>query len=277
MTRYCALPPLDQAATRIGRGYGLGYNRARTRIDQMHAGMDLVGGQGTPVLVPLPGVVVEKPLDSSTAPGFRGYGNAVVLRHDFSVPGLPRPFFTLYAHLAQPSALEMGQSVAPGALLGFVGATTNGQFPGMGPHLHFEVRRRARVSYGSRTDTFDPAVLWRGVGIDWTGHHREAQREVGGQLLRVAGGPSDCAPGEAPSGLSGLAGPGDEHVDPASLSPFYERYGQSVAPGGTPEPPPYQLTVPLVGAVDFWAATAVTVVTVGAVGLGLWAWSEWRR
>ncbi|NJN63566.1 MAG: M23 family metallopeptidase [Acidobacteria bacterium] len=205
MTVYCAIPPLDQAATRIGRGYGLGYNRARTRMDQMHAGFDLVADAGTPVVAPIPGTVATKSDD--TGPGyqrrFRGYGNSLVLEHRFSVPGIPNPFYTLYAHLQRPVTLEVGQRVSTGDLLGYVGQTTNGQFAGMGPHLHTEVRRAPVVSYGSRRDTFDPAILWDGLGFAWIDNHREAERLVGGQLLLR----------EGPLGLPRRAEPDDRWLE----------------------------------------------------------------
>lgn len=201
---YCGLPPLDQDATRIGRGYGLGYNRDRSRADQLHAGMDFVAESGTPILAPLEGTVVLKSADTGpmiTPPraqagevgqvrGMGGYGNSLVLEHRVEVPGLPNPFWTSVNHMQSFSPLPIGTVVRAGDLLGTVGNTTNGQFRGMGAHLHFEVRRRPYPgSY--RADTINPNVLWSGIGIDWVGGRREVQRDVGGQLLIRAGGPSD--------------------------------------------------------------------------------------
>lgn len=278
MTFYCAIPPLDQAATRIGRGYGLGYNRARTRMDQMHAGFDLVADAGTPVVAPIPGIVATKSND--IAPGYqrrlRGYGNCVVLEHRFAVPGLPNPFYTLYAHLRDPVALSEGQRVNTGDLLGYVGQTTNGQFAGMGPHLHTEVRRAPIVSYGSPRDTFDPAILWDGLGFAWIDHHREAQREVGGQLLLREGGPSDCRAGQSPTiaGLSrGLAAP-PGLIDPATLRRDYTRFGTSRSNQNISHP---SLMPPDYAAVNSNAVAAArsgsillpAALGVGAVGL-LW-------
>jgi hypothetical protein len=281
MTFYCAIPPLDQAATRIGRGYGLGYNRERTRMDQMHAGFDFVADSGTPVVAPIPGTVATKSDD--TGPGyqrrFRGYGNSLVLEHRFAVPGLPNPFFTLYAHLRDPVRLEVGQRVNTSDLLGIVGNTTNGQFSGMGPHLHSEVRRAPVVAYGSRRDTFDPAVLWDGLGFAWIDNHREAERLVGGQLLLREGGPSDCRAGQSPTiaGLVrlGLAAP-PGLIDPSTLRSKYVVYGGSRSNQNISSP---ALMPPDYAAVNSNAAVAAArqsgsmilpAVAGGAAVLGLW-------
>lgn len=267
----CAIPPLDQAVVSIGRGYGVGYNSARTARDQLHGGMDFVASSRTPVLSPLPGVVLftsrnEGPRISADAAAggaigqvrrMGGYGNAVVLRHDFAVPGLPTPFFTSYNHLREIApGIVPGASVATGQLLGQVGQTTNGQFPGMGAHLHFEVRRRAfpgPVGVDAyEVDTIDPALMWQGVGIDWIGSHAEIGRQVGGQLLIRADGPSGPAscPALASAGVAGYRTHPELHglegylsefhgglavvprgyVDPVTIKAKYTRYGTTQVP-----------------------------------------------
>jgi len=221
----CAIPPLDQTEVIIGRGYGLGYNRERTVRNQLHAGMDFVAGTGSPVLAPLPGVVdfvtrdtgpristtAAKSGEAGQVRRMGGYGNAVVLRHDFDVPGsgLPNPFWTSYNHLSSIApGIAPGVAVVTGALLGQIGNTTNGQFPGMGPHLHMEVRRAefpgpvGRDSY--RLDTVDPYALLRALGMDWVGSRLEVERPVGGQLFIRADGPS--GPAACPRTAAGLAG-----------------------------------------------------------------------
>lgn len=230
MAVYCAIPPLDQAATRVGRGYGLGYNRARTAVDQLHAGQDFIADAGTPVLAPLPGRVVLVSSDQNPARGMRGYGNAIVLEHDFAVAGLPRPFWTGYMHLRSPPTLAVGSRVNTGDLLGPVGNTSNRQFAGMGAHLHFEVRRRPYPG-NYNADTVDPLVLWRGLGIDLIGARREVGRLVGGQLLVQEGGASDCRAGLTPTiaGLAelGLTPPG--FIDPSAIRYKYQAKGVSKA------------------------------------------------
>lgn len=222
---FCAVTPI--AGGRIGRGYGRGYNRNRTATDQLHAGQDFVAEAGTPVLAPLPGRVVF--VSSNDGPritaeqakqgrvgqvrGMGGYGNALVLQHDFQLPApgvlpsrqnpppLPSSFWTSYNHLRERPALNPGDRVTIGQVIGYVGNTTNGQFAGMGAHLHFEVRKRAFPgSYN--TDTVDPNVLWYSLGFTNPGARMEVQRTVGGDIVATPGGPSSCAP--AQTTLSGM-------------------------------------------------------------------------
>lgn len=232
MPPFCAIPPLDQAGTRIGRGYGIGYNRDRSVRDQLHGGMDFVADSGTPILAPAPGTVVLISHDSGSGRvrGMGGYGNAVVLEHRFAIPGLPNPFWTLYAHMRDVPAAALGQTVNIGTLLGLVGNTTNGQFRTMGAHLHHELRRRAFPgSYDH--DTVDPSILYRGLGIDYIGSRTEVSRQVGGQLLVRQGGQSDCRAGQVPSfaglGFRGLGEAPPGYVDPATLRAKYAPYGVS--------------------------------------------------
>lgn len=213
----CALPPLDQSEVLIGRGFGRGYNRERTARDQLHAGMDFVASSGAPVLAPFPGVVdfvtrdtgprinvaTARAGEQGQVRGMGGYGNAVVLRHDTPVPGLPSPFYSSYNHLsAIGPGIVPGASVQTGQLLGNVGQTTNGQFRGMGAHLHMEVRRVEFPGNYNR-DTVDPSVLFTANGIDWIGGRTEVERRVGGQLMIRADGPS--GPAACPRTATGLA------------------------------------------------------------------------
>lgn len=298
MPVYCAVPPLDQAATRIGRGYGLGYNRARTAVNQLHGGMDFVADRGTPVVSPLPGTVVLKSDDSGPGSlrGMRGYGNSVVLEHRFDVPGLPNPFWTSYNHLDRPVSLELGQQVGTGTLLGFVGSTTNGQFAGMGPHLHFEVRRRPFPGSYER-DTVDPGMLFQGLGIDHVNARREVQRLVGGQLLVRTGGPSDCRAGQTPTiGLGNVFGFCEHgwmggpcpfcprelgslgtvpagYIDPALLRSKYEVFGTSRSNQNIDSPalqPPDYRNQNATSAGSSSGSGVGAIVGVGAMALGAW-------
>jgi hypothetical protein len=201
MPGVCASPPVNPSRTEIGRGFGIGPGRT-SPTPRLHAGFDFKAGEGTPVIVPLKGTVAYKATEDRPR-GTTGFGNMVALRHDIDVPGLPNPFWTSYNHLRDPSPLEVGQEVEKGTLVGFVGKTTNGQFSGMGPHLHFEVRRRNYPSSYDR-DTIDPAVLWQGLGYEWVGSDQEGERRVGGRLVAITGGPSDCPLPPLPPGVAGL-------------------------------------------------------------------------
>jgi len=86
-----------------------------------HGGVDLRGEEGTPVYAPAAGVV-------GLAEKLYVRGNAVVLRHGLGV-------CSGYYHLSR-LAVEPGQRVEKGDLLGYVGMTGLST----GPHLHWEVR-----------------------------------------------------------------------------------------------------------------------------------------
>jgi murein DD-endopeptidase MepM/ murein hydrolase activator NlpD len=86
-----------------------------------HAGADFRGAEGTSVYAPASGVV-------ALAEALTVRGNAVVVDHGLGV-------FTGYWHLSG-IAVEVGQSVVPGSLLGYVGTTGLST----GSHLHWELR-----------------------------------------------------------------------------------------------------------------------------------------
>jgi murein DD-endopeptidase MepM/ murein hydrolase activator NlpD len=85
---------------------------------RFHAGVDFGAPMGTPVMAALPGQVV--------AAGDRGgYGLAVIIENNAQR--------NLYAHLSG-IAVQPGQTVPAGSVIGWVGSTGNST----GPHLHFE-------------------------------------------------------------------------------------------------------------------------------------------
>jgi len=126
--------PLAVPATEVDL-YGWRYSDAR-KAWRMHAGQDLAGPEGTPVLAMLPGhVVLVEMLD--------GYGLTVVLDHG-------RGWQTLYAHLLD-SAVQPGDFLPAASVLGRLGQTGRAS----GPHLHVELRRRL----GDRMMALDPTPL----------------------------------------------------------------------------------------------------------------------
>ena len=106
-----------------------------SRRPTFHAGTDIGAPIGTAVYAPRPGVVERLAHEEAGIRGnpFNGYGNAVVLYHE------DENLWSFYAHLNEISC-EVGQHLEPGQLLGRVGRRCNGKFPGMSPHLHFELR-----------------------------------------------------------------------------------------------------------------------------------------
>ena len=92
-----------------------------TRWGRLHAGLDIANGVGTPIWAAKAGSVIH-------AGSMGGYGNVVMIDHGGG-------FTTVYAHQSR-IAVRNGQSVAQGAVIGYIGNTGNST----GPHLHFETR-----------------------------------------------------------------------------------------------------------------------------------------
>ncbi|MFF5085080.1 M23 family metallopeptidase [Actinoplanes sp. NPDC000266] len=90
------------------------------RWGRLHAGVDIAGPHGSPILAAGAGVVVR-------AGAAAGYGNAVLIDHG-------NGYLTHYGHMSV-IAVSAGQHVTPGERIGDEGSTGHST----GPHLHFEV------------------------------------------------------------------------------------------------------------------------------------------
>ena len=90
------------------------------RHGELHTGIDIAAGTGTPVRAARDGVVVH-------AGWMTGYGYTVIIRHDDQSA-------TLYAH-ASRVLVKKGDRVTQGQVVARVGMTGNAT----GPHLHFEI------------------------------------------------------------------------------------------------------------------------------------------
>lgn len=86
-----------------------------------HKGIDLAAPSGTPVYAPADGVIAR-------ADWFSSYGNYIQIEHGGELQ-------TRYGHLSG-FAVQAGQRVHKGDLIGYVGSTGRST----GPHLHYEVR-----------------------------------------------------------------------------------------------------------------------------------------
>ncbi|HDR9802925.1 TPA: M23 family metallopeptidase [Burkholderia cenocepacia] len=116
------------AATRISSPFG-GRVHPVSGARHVHSGVDLAAPAGRAVHASERGVVTF----IGTEP--RGYGKYVVIRHDGG-------YASYYAHLsAFEPTLRTGARVTRGQRVGAVGSTGTAT----GPHLHFEVRRHARL------------------------------------------------------------------------------------------------------------------------------------
>jgi murein DD-endopeptidase MepM/ murein hydrolase activator NlpD len=109
------LRPVNAA---IGEGFGYppGHGGAR------HDGVDFPVPMGTPIGAAGVGTVISAGWNSG------GYGNLTIIQHRLG-------YQTYYAHQSS-IAVSVGQRVAGGMRIGYVGSTGHST----GPHLHFEVR-----------------------------------------------------------------------------------------------------------------------------------------
>ena len=97
------------------------------KVLTMHNGIDLIAGQGTPVIATADGVVLEVKRSG------KGSGNIVEIGHDGG-------YRTLYAHL-QDIVVRKGEHVKAGRKIANVGMSGNS----FAPHLHYEVHRDSLV------------------------------------------------------------------------------------------------------------------------------------
>jgi len=167
-------PPLGPNGALSSR-YGIRPGRA-TGAPTFHAGLDFRARPGDAIFSMLAGRVVLQAYDSAAEGPMNGYGNALVVE----LSGVYRAaiqrvygsgvtkLWALYAHLR--SVMPVGDEAAVGEPLGLVGNTTNGKFPGMGAHLHNELRHagaggRSPFPGPYRTNNVDPEPLYAELGL----------------------------------------------------------------------------------------------------------------
>ena len=87
-----------------------------------HKGVDYAAPMGTPIRAAGDGKIAFRGWQS-------GYGNVVIVQHNAHTT-------TLYGHMSRLGGYQVGQHVAQGATIGYVGMTGLAT----GPHLHYEFR-----------------------------------------------------------------------------------------------------------------------------------------
>lgn len=119
-----------------------------------HGAIDLMAQAGTVVCAAVAGTVATV--------GWSGYGgwNVSIKSTGTQTKTIYR---TYYAHLAGPSPLIMGQRVAAGDVVGYVGATGGAADAKVGsrhtvPHLHFQLLKDASKTWGTRVNPFAELV-----------------------------------------------------------------------------------------------------------------------
>lgn len=105
------------------------------RDGEFHRGLDLAGAQGEPIYASKAGTVRKAEFHSS-------WGNYVAIEHEDGTTAL-------YAH-QQAYTVKVGDHVAQGQIIGYVGSTGNST----GSHLHFEVSRDSSLNQSQLIDPF---------------------------------------------------------------------------------------------------------------------------
>jgi murein DD-endopeptidase MepM/ murein hydrolase activator NlpD len=117
--------PVSSGAVRQTSGFGM-RRHPLTGRNTMHSGLDWAGPRGTTITASADGVVKKAGRQG-------GYGNLVVIQHDFGIE-------TYYAHLNSID-VRVGQRVSRGQKIGGMGTTG----VSTGVHLHYEVRVNGRA------------------------------------------------------------------------------------------------------------------------------------
>ena len=122
------LNPLgDIPSTLTGRAGEVRSSDESTKA-HIHAGIDLVADEGTPIYAAAAGKVIKASNDTS-----KDAGNAVWLEHK-GPDG--KNYYTVYMHMFGAPLVSQGQQIDAGTQLGALGNTGHST----GHHLHFEVR-----------------------------------------------------------------------------------------------------------------------------------------
>ncbi len=126
-----AVPPMcapleDLGYAQIGASVGQKINPF-TKVKTEHTGLDLIVGQGSPVMATAEGVVVEVIYRK------KGLGNTVVISHAGG-------YETRYSHLSDIK-VGRGRKVRKGEVVGEVGISGRS----FAPHLHYEVWRDGKM------------------------------------------------------------------------------------------------------------------------------------
>jgi peptidoglycan LD-endopeptidase LytH len=130
---------LEQANAKFAIG---GYNENRVLYKRsnlfegqeersLHLGVDVWGAAGTPVYMPVGGMVHSFAFNDN----FGDYGATIIMQHHIEMA----TFYTLYGHLslADLKPLRIGKYIGRGEVIGHFGIPSeNGNWP---PHLHFQL------------------------------------------------------------------------------------------------------------------------------------------
>lgn len=123
---------------KISSGYGYRTHPITGVKQSFHQGIDYAANAGTPIFTPISGVVVANYYNTS-------YGNLLIIQN---VSDDSRHYFAHQKVLPLP---KVGDAVARGSLIGYVGTTGSST----GNHLHYEIRL-PKNGYKLYTDNINP-------------------------------------------------------------------------------------------------------------------------
>jgi murein DD-endopeptidase MepM/ murein hydrolase activator NlpD len=113
-----------------------------------HDGVDLGAARNTPIKAAHGGTVIRVVCNASTnncdvdgSRSISGCGWYVEVQHELN-------YVTRYCHMVRRPSVVVGQRVATGQLLGYVGSSGSSS----GPHLHFEVHTGTPATHANATD-----------------------------------------------------------------------------------------------------------------------------
>lgn len=236
----CALPPVDQSSSQLGWGHGVFHIRTEPgrprQAPVFHSGIDFMADAGSPVVAPWPGTVIAtgmQPYGDTPVLGADALGHYVVISHGVIEVGRG-PLVTRYAHLRSASALRVGDRVAQGDLIGYVGSSGRAPERRERPLLFFQVLRDIPTNWtlGMGVPVDEMADFFIPLGVTHEGGQRPgptvapyAQVPVwGGQLVQQ----SSCEGG----GVRGLGS-----LDPRAQRARYSRFGSTQLSDSTPYAP----------------------------------------
>lgn len=113
-----------------------------TGYRELHNGIDIAGtGMGSPVYASNNGVITEKSYRFDN-------GYYITINHN-------NGYYTMYCHMSRFANVKVGQVVAKGQIIGYIGMTGYAT----GPHLHFSVVKGGAPWRGG--SFLNPMVLWK--------------------------------------------------------------------------------------------------------------------
>lgn len=116
-----------------------------SRHGRHHDGIDIPAKKGTSVIAAADGKVVH-------SGWMRGYGRVIIVKHSTG-------YHSVYAHNSK-NIVRKGQKVSQGEVIAKIGSSGRST----GPHLHFEIRKKNKVS--------DPAKY-----LSWVKRYRLARKK----------------------------------------------------------------------------------------------------